>query len=62
MAMIPMTQEQVMGLIRHAVTFFGGVLAAKGWLDAAWLNTIAAVVATLGGMAWSVLVKAPEQR
>jgi hypothetical protein len=50
-----MNKEQVLGLIRHALTFVGGILMLKGISnEAAITETIGAVV-TAVGMIWSVI-------
>lgn len=50
-------KEQTLGLIRHALTFVGGLLVAKGVLDEVTsLEIVGAVVTIIGGL-WSVLSK-----
>ena len=45
------------GLIRHGLTFLGGLLVAKGYVDAEMVQEIVGAVMTLGGFVWSVLDK-----
>ena len=45
------------GLIRHGLTFLGGLLVAKGYIDAEAVQEIVGAVMTLGGFVWSVLDK-----
>lgn len=52
-----MNKEQVLGLVRHALTFVGGILITKGLLDAGTSSEIAGAVITLIGSVWSVLSK-----
>jgi hypothetical protein len=52
-----MTKEQLEGLLRHTLTFVGGILVVKGYLDeAAWAEISGAAI-TLAGTLWSVLAK-----
>jgi energy-converting hydrogenase Eha subunit C len=52
-----LTAQQVSGIVRHAVTFFGGILAAKGYFDGAMMDALASAVATIGGIIWSAMAK-----
>lgn len=52
-----MNKEQVLGLVRHALTFVGGIMITKGLLDAATSTEIIGAVMTLIGSAWSVMTK-----
>jgi len=52
-----MNMEAVMGVIRHILTFGGGFLVAKGWLDAETLTQAVAAAVTLIGLAWSIIAK-----
>ena len=45
------------GLIRHGLTFLGGLLVTKGYIDAEMVQEIVGAVMTLGGFVWSVLDK-----
>lgn len=52
-----MTKDQVLGLIRHVLTFGGGILIAKGLVSEAASTEIIGAVITLVGSVWSVLSK-----
>jgi hypothetical protein len=52
-----MNMEAILGVIRHVLTFGGGFLVAKGWLDADTLTQGVAAAATLIGLVWSVIAK-----
>lgn len=52
-------KDQVLGLIRHIITFIGGVLVAKGKIDISQIETIAGIVTTIAGFLFSML--APEK-
>lgn len=50
-----MTKEQVLGLIRHSLTFVGGILIAKGLISEGTSTEIIGAVVTLVGSIWSVI-------
>ncbi len=52
-----MTQEQVMGIVRHALTFVGGILVLKGITDDATLLEVSGLITTAIGAIWSVVTK-----
>lgn len=53
-----MKKEQVLGILRHTLTFVGGVLITKGFIDEATATEIIGGVITLVGTVWSVVEKA----
>ena len=52
-----MNKEQKMGILRHVLTFIGGILLAKGLVDESLLTDMIASVMVLVGGFWSVLAK-----
>ena len=52
-----LTKEQVIGIIRHSLTFVGGLLLMKGIVDEATLSEITGGVLSLVGTIWSVVEK-----
>lgn len=52
-----MSQEQVMGIVRHVLTFVGGLAVAKGMIDSGTLAEGIGAVVTLVGLAWSLVAK-----
>jgi hypothetical protein len=52
-----MKQEMVLGIIRHALTFAGGVLVAKGLISENAMQELGGSVITLIGGIWSILQK-----
>jgi hypothetical protein len=52
-----LTQEQVLGIIRHILTFGGGILVTKGLLDEGMVAEISGAVITLIGAVWSIIEK-----
>lgn len=53
-----LTKEQVLGIIRHTLTFVGGILIMKGLIDESTAQEIIGGVVTLTGTIWSVVSKA----
>ena len=52
-----MTKEQVLGIIRHTLTFAGGILLMKGIVDEATWTEISGSAMTLVGVIWSIVDK-----
>lgn len=52
-----MTKEQVLGVIRHVLTFVGGILVTKGVIDDASSAEAIGAITTLIGTIWSVIAK-----
>lgn len=48
-----MKQEQVLGLIRHALTFVGGIVVANGILTESVSADVVGAIMTLVGVLWS---------
>ena len=49
--------EQVKGLIRHVLTFAGGIVVAKGWTGELELEQLVGAVMTIIGSVWSFTSK-----
>jgi len=54
-----MNKEQVLGVVRHILTFGGGIVVSRGMLDEATMTAVVGAVITIGGALWSIL--APEK-
>jgi hypothetical protein len=52
-----LTKEQVLGIVRHTLTFLGGIVVMKGLVDEATVTEIIGGVMTLTGTIWSVIDK-----
>jgi hypothetical protein len=52
-----MTKEQVLGIIRHTLTFVGGILLMKGIMDETTWAELSGSAMTLIGAIWSVIDK-----
>ncbi len=52
-----MTKEQVLGVIRHVLTFAGGFLVTKGLVDEGAVMEVVGAVTTIIGSVWSIVAK-----
>lgn len=52
-----MKKEMILGLIRHTLTFIGGILIMKGTIDEATFTQISGSLITLIGGVWSLIDK-----
>jgi len=53
-------KKQILGIIRHLLTFGGGYLVAQDWLDAELMPELIGAIMTIIGGVWSM--KAPEKK
>lgn len=51
------TREQILGIVRHTLTFIGGILITRGLIDETAVTEIIGGAITLTGLIWSVVVK-----
>jgi hypothetical protein len=52
-----MNKEQKLGILRHALTFIGGILVLRGWIDEGIVEEVVGGVISLVGTIWSVFAK-----
>jgi len=52
-----MKNEKTLGLLRHVLTFVGGILVTKGLIDESMLGELVGAVITLVGGVWSISSK-----
>jgi hypothetical protein len=52
-----LNKEQVMGIVRHVLTFIGGIVVMKGLVDETVVTEVIGSVMTLVGTVWSILDK-----
>jgi len=52
-----MKKEQILGIIRHILTFGGGIVVSKGWIDESIYTELVGGLLTLIGGVWSILDK-----
>lgn len=50
-------KDKILGIIRHALTFAGGYIVAKGLIDQTQFVEIVGAVMTLAGSIWSIASK-----
>jgi hypothetical protein len=49
--------DKVLGIIRHVLTFAGGIIVAKGIVDESTYMELSGAVLTLVGGIWSIVAK-----
>jgi hypothetical protein len=54
---VNLTKEQVTGIVRHTLTFVGGILVMKGIVDEGLWSEVTGATLTLTGAIWSILDK-----
>jgi formylmethanofuran dehydrogenase subunit C len=52
-----MKKEQILGVIRHTLTFIGGIVIMKGITDEATITEIIGGIITVTGAIWSIIEK-----
>ena len=52
-----LTKDQLMGIVRHVITFVGGILVTKGLIDDSILTEIIGGSVALSGAIWSIVSK-----
>lgn len=52
-----LTKEQILGIVRHGLTFIGGILIMKGVVDEATATEVIGGIITLAGTIWSIIDK-----
>jgi hypothetical protein len=52
-----LTQEQVLGIVRHALTFIGGIVVMRGLVDETIVTEVIGSIVTLTGAIWSIVAK-----
>ena len=52
-----LSKEQVLGIVRHALTFIGGIVIARGLVDETLITECIGGALTLTGAIWSIINK-----
>ena len=52
-----LSKEQLLGLVRHALTFVGGLLIMNGLVSETMISELSGAIMTLVGGIWSVVNK-----
>jgi hypothetical protein len=50
-------KEKILGIVRHTLTFVGGLLIMKGIVDEAMASELIGGIMTLTGAIWSIFDK-----
>jgi hypothetical protein len=56
-----MKKETILAIVRHTLTFVGGVFVTKGLLDNGMLTELSGAAMTLIGGIWSIVDKSKKQ-
>jgi hypothetical protein len=52
-----MNKNQILGILRHSLTFIGGILVMRGLVDETTATEIVGGIITLVGTIWSIVDK-----
>lgn len=52
-----MKKDKILGIVRHALTFIGGIVVVNGMADDAIIQEVIGGVVTLIGTIWSIVDK-----
>ena len=52
-----MKKEELLGIVRHALTFVGGIIVTNGLVDQSAMTELSGAVLTIAGIVWSVMNK-----
>ena len=52
-----MTKEEIQGIVRHVLTFVGGILVLQGVVEESLINELIGGVVALAGTLWSIFSK-----
>lgn len=57
-----MKKEVVLGIVRHVLTFVGGILITKGLIDESTAQELVGSLVTTIGLIWSVIQKQNNEK
>jgi hypothetical protein len=57
MKLFKLSQSQMIGIIRHVLTFIGGILVTDGTINSTTENQIIGSLMALIGLIWSIVTK-----
>ena len=52
-----LTREQILGIVRHSLTFIGGIFVMKGLVDETMVTEVVGGIISLIGTIWSIVTK-----
>jgi hypothetical protein len=55
--LMKLTKEQFLGIVRHSLTFIGGILIMRGMVDETLLNELVGGLISVAGTIWSIVDK-----
>lgn len=55
-----MTQDQVLGIVRHVLTTFGGLIVSRGYTDESTMTSLVGAAITIIGVIWSIKSKTTD--
>ena len=55
-----LSKEQLLGIVRHALTFVGGILIMNGFVSESVVSELSGAILTLVGGIWSVVNKSEQ--
>jgi hypothetical protein len=56
-----MNKQAILGIVRHVLTFVGGLLVTRGLLNETLSQELVGGLVTLIGFVWSVVSKKPSE-
>lgn len=51
------SKEQLLGIVRHGLTFLGGIVITGGLMDQGMYSELSGAILTIAGVIWSILDK-----
>lgn len=52
-----LSKEELLGIVRHGLTFLGGIIITGGLIDSGLWAELSGGVLTLAGVVWSIIDK-----
>lgn len=52
-----LTKEELLGIVRHGLTFIGGIVITGGLIDSSLYSELSGGILTLAGVIWSIIDK-----
>lgn len=52
-----LTKEELLGIVRHGLTFIGGIVITGGLIDSGLYSELSGGILTLAGVIWSIIDK-----
>lgn len=52
-----MSKEELLGIVRHTLTFVGGIVVTNGLVDQSSMTELSGAILTIAGVVWSIMNK-----